>query len=446
MNTPIKLSDLAFVKNPSINYIGFHNGKHPYEKIKELIYDGDQHLITIAPTGKGKGRSVIIPTLLKQTCPVFVIDPKGENYLVTARRRREMGHRVVLLDPFGIVKTTEADSFNPLDICKLPCEDIYTECEMIADNLALQGSCNETYWDDNAKSLLSALIGYIWYKKPEDKRTLNEVFRFFFEADFEYRLAVILDTDKNIPKTIYDAFAMYLQIPSDKTRPCVDSTFTTYINVMKSKGVLKSLGNSTFNIMDIVEGKPIDIFLVFPPDKLKSHQRLLILWVLTLIRAITARTVIPKEPTLFILDETAALGEFRQLESFITLCRGYGARVWTFWQDLAQLQSNYPKSYSTFINNSGVIQIFGIDKYKAATDLQSLTGINYRNIRYLEEDTQLLIIGKDEFIGVPKMDYLLHKEFKGLFEPNPIYALWQKMEMKEIGKTKKKCRNEKSCP
>src|SRR5688572_33383934 len=56
-----------------------------------ILYGEDRHLLTIAPTGAGKGRSVIIPNLLRFEGSVIVIDPKGETWHVTARRRKEMG-------------------------------------------------------------------------------------------------------------------------------------------------------------------------------------------------------------------------------------------------------------------------------------------------------------------------------------------------------------------
>ena len=61
----------------------------------------EAHLITIAPSGTGKGVSAIIPALLDHPGSAVIIDPKGENYAVTAARRRAMGQEVVALDPFG---------------------------------------------------------------------------------------------------------------------------------------------------------------------------------------------------------------------------------------------------------------------------------------------------------------------------------------------------------
>ena len=67
-----------------------------------LSYAGDGHLLTVVPTGAGKGRSAAIPALLKYPGSTLTIDLKGEAYHITARRRRQMGHRVVVFDPFRI--------------------------------------------------------------------------------------------------------------------------------------------------------------------------------------------------------------------------------------------------------------------------------------------------------------------------------------------------------
>ena len=52
-----------------------------------LHYTGDRHLLTVAPTRAGKGVAAIIPNLLTYPGSALVIDPKGENAMVTALRR-----------------------------------------------------------------------------------------------------------------------------------------------------------------------------------------------------------------------------------------------------------------------------------------------------------------------------------------------------------------------
>ena len=61
------------------------------------------HLATFAPTGSGKGVSVVVPNLLSYRHSCVVVDPKGELYNLTSRHRRQkFGHTIVRLDPFGI--------------------------------------------------------------------------------------------------------------------------------------------------------------------------------------------------------------------------------------------------------------------------------------------------------------------------------------------------------
>src|SRR5262245_12087328 len=67
-----------------------------------ILLTGEGHLMTIAPTGAGKGTGCIVPALLRYPGPVIVVDPKGENAAITARRRRDLGQQVVVIDPMGV--------------------------------------------------------------------------------------------------------------------------------------------------------------------------------------------------------------------------------------------------------------------------------------------------------------------------------------------------------
>ncbi len=63
------------------------------------------HLATFAPTGRGKGVSVLIPNLLSYRHSCVVTDPKGELFRLTAEhRRRKFGHHIIRLDPGRAVR------------------------------------------------------------------------------------------------------------------------------------------------------------------------------------------------------------------------------------------------------------------------------------------------------------------------------------------------------
>lgn len=425
-----KLNDILlseqFIRSMSLQkVIGFHsNSLNPALKDNDfevLVYNEDKHLITFASTGSGKSRSVIIPNLLVYDGPTVVFDPKGELFSITARARQEMGHDVVLIDPFNTVKTNrKKHSLNLFDTLKFS-DDPFLECQTLAYNLSGKGFSNDPYWDESARSILAAIIGYIWFKHKEEERNMKAVTKFIYCEDLAYKIAVILDTEKELPEAVADGFKSYLQIPGDKTRPCVDSTLYTYMHIFNSTGILKSLDTTSFDLNDFIKGKPLDIYIAFPVDKLRSHSRLFLQWILLLISATLTRKSIPKNNTLFILDEAAALGENEYIANFITQCRGYGVRMWTFWQDLQQLTRYYKNDYKSIINNCGVIQIFGILTYNAAHELFLLTNIKPDIIRNISPGNQIVLIENKEYINISRPDYLLNIMFEGKYDPNPYH-------------------------
>jgi len=383
--------------------------------------DGSGHLMTIASTGSGKGRSALIPQLLSYEGPVVVYDNKGENVAVTHRRRIEMGHKVVVLDPFGISRFEKA-GINPVDVCYLSGADAEGECYSLAHLLAGKGSMEDPYWDNGAKSISSAILMYLILAKEGSEQNLGKL-RSILSEDPAYKLAVILDTEgKKLPGTVYDAIAGYLNTPSEKTRPCIDSTALSYLTFL-SENISKMLEKTTFDLQDFVNGKPTDIFIVVPPDKMRSHSKLMILIISTLFKAILSRREIPLQKTLFLLDETASLQSFEYLETMISLCRGYGALIHTFWQDLSQIRRYYGEGYYSIINNCAVWQIFGVQHYTIAKELSEITGISAYELRNMKPNEQMLIINGHEYKKTIKLDYLKDPYFAGKFDPNPFFKL-----------------------
>jgi type IV secretion system protein VirD4 len=71
------------------------------------------HAIVCARSGAGKGVSVVVPNLLTYPGSMIVFDPKGELVAITARRRRELGQQMTVIDPFNVTRES-ATAVNPL--------------------------------------------------------------------------------------------------------------------------------------------------------------------------------------------------------------------------------------------------------------------------------------------------------------------------------------------
>ena len=102
-------------KSKPVGFLKDGPDKEIPEFLEPILHKGAGHLMTIASTGAGKGVGCIIPALLRHSGPVVVIDPKGENYAVTARARKEMGQQVILLDPFEVTGEQEVGSLSYTD-------------------------------------------------------------------------------------------------------------------------------------------------------------------------------------------------------------------------------------------------------------------------------------------------------------------------------------------
>ena len=95
------------------------------------------HTAVFAPTGVGKGVSCVIPFLLDCRDSCVVVDFKGELAAATMKRRRRMGHRIVLLDPYQMV-TNSPDTFNPLDFIDKNSPHAIDEIRDLAESLVIR--------------------------------------------------------------------------------------------------------------------------------------------------------------------------------------------------------------------------------------------------------------------------------------------------------------------
>ncbi|MBA4062236.1 MAG: hypothetical protein C0501_00755 [Isosphaera sp.] len=391
-----------------------------------LTYAGDGHLMTVAPTGAGKGVGLIIPALLTYPGSVIVTDIKGENYQVTARYRRELGQQVVVLDPFGLVANKDkADKLNPFDLFKVPGSDPESDAEMIASQLAVGHEfSSDRYWEDTGRGLVAGLVADVATSSPPERRNLCSLRELLYNDDLDYTLAVALDTRKKTMSPLArDEFVAYLAAPADKTRPCIRTTATTFVKCLGSTAVSRSLERSTFDLCDLLRNKPMTIYLVLPPEKLLSHRGLLRLWVVTLMTVVMRRTRLPKQRTLFLLDEAAQLGSLDLLPQAVSLLRGYGLQVWTFWQDLSQLIKLYPSNWEAVVNNAAVLQAFGVPGHAARVGWRAVLGdADAQLAGELHPDEMLVAVTGRTTARHTRANYLTDRPFAGRFDPNHRFA------------------------
>jgi type IV secretion system protein VirD4 len=404
------------------NSTRFGFGETPIADLVEgepIWMHGEGHMITIAPTGAGKGRGGLIPNLLTYEGPAIVIDPKGEAYRVTARRRRELGQKVHVLDPFGVV-TDETDSLNPLDGFDVPGVDNSALAMDIAKQLSGGGlSLKDPFWDIRGHDLAAGVISAVASICEPHERNLARVRRYLKADDTTYGLAVMLDTvGKKLHRFAYEEISSFLGT-EDRCRSGIHATACGYFSVIASDGAQRTIMSSTIDLKAVARGDPMTIYLVVPPMKLASHAALFRLWTAVLLSAVLSRQgELPKYRTLFAIDECAQLGDFGMLPTIYTLARSYGVRVWTFFQDLNQIKRMLPNEWQTVITNAAALQVFGVPNHLMASDLAAVMGdFSEDQLRNMDRSHAALQISGARGQTVRRPDYLKDEIYGGHFDP-----------------------------
>ena len=301
-----------------------------------------------------------------------VVDPKGENVAVTARRREELGQKVVVLDPMGIADR-ETDRLNPFELLDPNSASLSDDVAMLMNLLVPErADPKDRFWISRAQQLLIGLTMHLLVDHREERHNLSAL-RDLVNQDHESLQAIAKSMmDSQHPEV--RSIASTLLIPAPETFGGILSFAQDAVGFVRGELVQEATSSSTFSYDDVTRGDPLSIYLVIPSDKLESHGALLKVWIGSLIAAITRRQAPPPKPTLFILDEAAQLGPLPQFRQAITLLRGYGLQTWSFWQDVSQLVNLYPSDWQTMVNNCKVLQAFGANNMNAAGSVASLTG------------------------------------------------------------------------
>jgi type IV secretion system protein VirD4 len=387
-----------------------------------LITDTSEgHMLVVAPTGAGKGVNIVCPNLLHYDGSAVVIDVKGELYDVTADyRRRVLGQQVIALDPFGVMNA-RSGRFNPFDAMagKADVDEAYSFASLLRDP---RSQAKDPFWEERAETLIAGALGHLLTLEEAEQRTPHALWSFLNQEDTPYRLAVALDQrGADMPGYARDLLAGFINI-ADVTRSGILSTAQSCVRVFASEEVNAATSTTDFSLADFAAGKPMTIYLIMPPYRLRSHSALLRCWVSALLSIVTRRTARPERPTLFVLDELGQLGTMEEVRVAVTLLRGYGMRVMMLVQSHAQLRRAY-SDYETLIENCGVIATFGHNSRSMSVQMADALGDVSADalFRMKPHELALKLPGQETRL-VRRLNYLSDRMFAGRFTPNRMYA------------------------
>ncbi len=322
-----------------------------------IIYRGDMHALTVAPTRTGKGATAIIPNLLRSKGSILVIDPKGENARRTAIKRAEMGQSIHIVDPWAIAGDPDRfgpgapdaylASFNPLDALSADDPDLGSDVMLLADALVVMRN-KDPFWPQEAKALIAGVILYVVTEPKEAKhRHLGQVRDILClppAADLDAESldgtmdGIVLDMAASDHMLVKQAAHRYAQ-KEERERSSVLSTAQSNTHFLDSPKIRTSLTSSSFRFRDLKTGDtPSSIYLVLPLDRLPTFNRWLRLLITSAMIDLTRTPAqVDAKPVRVILDEFAALEKLSLIETAFGTMAGLGVQLWVVTQDLTQL-------------------------------------------------------------------------------------------------------------
>jgi len=428
-------------------------GRNPHTG-RLLNYDGPAHLITLAPTRAGKGVGTVIPNLLAAERSVLVIDPKGENARIAGEARRRFG-TVHVLDPFEVSGHPSA-AYNPLDRLTPDSLDLGEDAASLTEALVMDppGQVTEAHWNEEAKAILGGLIMFCVCHEDRDRRSLATVREYLTLPPEKLRALLELMQDSGEAGGLIARAANRFLGKADREAASVLSNAQRHTHFLDSPRIAKCLARSDFAFSDL-RHRITSVFLVLPPNRMDAYSRWLRLLVSQALQDIARDAEASvgaqgasqrlKTPTLFLLDEFAALGRLEAVERAMGLMAGYGLQLWPILQDMSQLKDLYGERAGTFIANAGVQQVFGVNDFETAKWLSQMIGqetagfqtdsfkpgdgpsfsnnltgrdlLTPDEIMQLPPDRQLLRVQGQATAIAQKLRYYADPEFAGLFSP-----------------------------
>ena len=340
--------------------------------------------ITVAPPRTGKG-ALIALNLLSPGDRGFAgstvtIDPRGELWCIAARRRRQMGRRAVLLDPFRVAEghrdefpechlpDAASAAYNPLDFIRDDETHAVRDINVLLDALLTPprpgAHDNSRHFYESARAIIAGYIAWVRFRAPLDQRNLKRV-RELLSQTPEERKAFAAEIALETPFAgglTHIAVERQAQVGAEEG----GSNFTTIANQLAFLNYPELLANtarSSFDPLSLADGGT-DLFVVVPEDAVEHVKGWLRLWV-AIPNAVAGRKPLERD-MLIVIDEMPRIGFLKPVMDGYTMAAGKGVHFWCFAQSISALDSSWGKEHRrTLLHLAELVQVLGFPRTDA---------------------------------------------------------------------------------
>ena len=321
-----------------------------------LEFSGPESLITIAPPRTG---------------PAVVLDIKGEIYEKTHRWRQTNVGPVYRFSP---LEPMQSNSYNPLTLVRQDPDEIWSDAMSVAQLMIVPNkNATDPFWENEARTLLTAAIAHVCYAEPPDRRPMAKVTDILHGGEAWDDMLIGLRTAVDVRAMVQNANS--LMNMNEKTRASVMQTARASLGAWSSPKVERVTQKSDWTPADLRSGRNPTIYLCIDNNQLEANLSIIRVFFGQHIRALTGGR--PPEhgspPILFMLDEMPRLGRMPPIEEAIELGGGFGLKLWMFAQNMSQLEEAYKENARGILGSCGV-RLYMSPDHEAAEMLSEQIG------------------------------------------------------------------------
>jgi type IV secretion system protein VirD4 len=412
-------------------------------------YREPRHGMTFGPTRSGKNTTLITPVCAEVPHSLVVVDPKGQAAAMTARRRREMGQDVYVLNPFGLQSgppwNLPRHRYNPFARLRIDDPDIFSKVGSIAHALIVTEG-REPYFDNTARSFFSttSLHAIATYGS---KATLGMVRQMITEIAARGPKAAELLTamSKSPYPFIRQPIGRFRDVEARDISSAINSclTQTDFLDApVFSHPDRGTLSGDDFSFAQLKK-KPTTVYLILPGHLIEHYNRFLRLAITSAIDECIAEP--GGHPVLMLLDEFARMQQIPAVTAAFGFAAGFNLQLWPFLQDLPQLQTLYGNNWKSMLANCGFAQFFTPVDMETAEYLQRRGGLTTditRSRTYggfwkserseSRSETRLPLLPPEKTLSLPpdksivffagRHDPLIAERLAGMSDPDPYFV------------------------
>lgn len=349
-----------FTETFSLSY----NNKFAQRNANALILGG---------SGAGKTFRYAMPNLLTAGCSFIDVDPKGEHLANAGNRLVELGYDVKVLN---LTNFEESDCYNPFVYIR---ENEYQrDIENLVNiifSAATNGSENkqDPFWDNQAKSVLLAIMYYVYFEYPKASQNFGAV------MDIKRRATIVTGSPMQ-PSAPTEADPLFDELKarnpdhialkywneyapaSSNVKKDVASTLNSKLSNFNNEGLVKLTRFDDMDLGSLGDRKRI-IFLVISDTDTSLNFIVSIFYSQlfnTLFRVADEKYKGPlPEHVEILMDEFANIKLPQDFDKVLSTMRSRNVSASIIIQSLSQLKALYEKQWETIIDNCDTLLFLG---------------------------------------------------------------------------------------